>query len=171
MSVTEELKGIDPSNYGPDHRKHLLELYTSYARTVESVSDRRQRANAFFLSINTAIIALIGYVQSVGGAGAASVINILVPLAGIFICYTWYRVLRSYAGLNAGKFDVIVALEEHLPVRPFRAEWLALGEGRNPKLYKPLGKLEALVPCVFLLIHMIVILLASYAWFVAPRFA
>jgi hypothetical protein len=160
--IIATLVGADPVSYGPDHQKHLLEIYKEYTQTVERVSDRRQKANSFFLSINTAIIALIGYVQSLGGADAASAINLLVPPAGVIICYTWYRVLRSYGGVNAGKFDVILALEDFLPVCPFRAEWKALGEGQDPKCYKPLGKLEAVVPWVFLIIHLAVITLAVY---------
>ncbi len=164
VDLQGKLVGLDSESYGPEHRKHTLDLYTAYAQTVEWVSDRRQRANSFFLSINTAVIALIGYAQSVGGVDMASPINLLVPPAGMIICYTWYRVLRSYGGLNKGKFDVILALEEILPVRLFKAEWVALGEGREPRRYKPLGKLEAVIPWVFFAIHLAVASLAVYNW-------
>ena len=47
--------------YGPNYQNHLMELYKFYAGTADAVSTRRQSANAFFLTLNTALIALIGY--------------------------------------------------------------------------------------------------------------
>ena len=42
----------------------LLEQYKLYVEMADRISSRRQISNSFFLSINTAIVALMGYVKS-----------------------------------------------------------------------------------------------------------
>jgi hypothetical protein len=149
---------------------HVLELYKHYVSTAEAVSDRRQQANAFFLTLNTAIVALVSYLQpSAGGSLALGRGLELVPIAGAVICYLWYRVLRSYSDLNRAKFEVINRLEEQLPVRPFRDEWQALGEGEDPRRYRPLGKLERVVPWVFLALHLGLIGVLAWHHFPGPE--
>jgi hypothetical protein len=45
---------------------------------------------------------------------------------------------------------VIGALEERLPAQIYwKAEWVALGEGRDPARYWPLTHVEQWVPLVF----------------------
>jgi hypothetical protein len=66
-------------------------------------------------------------------------------------------VLRSYGELNRAKFKIIARLEEDFPVQPFRDEWQVLGKGEDRRRYWPLGKLERVVPWVFLALHLGVI--------------
>ena len=49
--------------YGENYKAHLLEQYKLYVEMADRISARRQTANSFFLSINTAIIALISYLN------------------------------------------------------------------------------------------------------------
>ncbi len=45
---------------------------------------------------------------------------------------------------------VIGAIEERLPISPYwRAEWKALGEGKNTSRYLPLTHLEQWIPMLF----------------------
>ena len=46
---------------GKDPKLALFELYLA---TAEKVSDRRAQANAWMLSVNSAIVALYGYLQA-----------------------------------------------------------------------------------------------------------
>ncbi len=41
-----------------------FELYKLYLATAEKVSDRRAQANAWMLSVNSAIVGLYGYLQA-----------------------------------------------------------------------------------------------------------
>jgi hypothetical protein len=48
------------------------------------------------------------------------------------------------------KYAVIGALEERLPASLYwRAEWKALGEGKDPTRYWPLSHLEQWIPLLF----------------------
>lgn len=72
-----------------------------------------------------------------------------VSACGLTICYYWYRLINSYAGLNRGKFEIIHKMEKQLPVQLFADEWTVLGEGKNKKKYHPVTELEMRIPWVF----------------------
>lgn len=50
--------------YGEHFKEHYLDIYKMYVGLADKISERRQSANSFFLSINTAIVGLVGYFQS-----------------------------------------------------------------------------------------------------------
>lgn len=157
MSIESDVRGVVPQEYGEGYQDHLLEIYKLYVEMADKMSERRQAANSFFLSINTAVVALGGYV-ALGRGGTAGVgFYWLVGLAGMILCYIWYRLIVSYRGLNTGKFKVVHEIERLLPVRPYDAEWAAVGRGENPKLYKPFTHIEPAVPWVFFVIHAFVL--------------
>ena len=111
--------------------EHYLELYTLAVEMADRVSARRAAANSFFLSVNTALLVLVG-----GGS-----FRWYVAAAGIAVALAWWTLLRSYRELNRAKFRVILALEERLPARVFGAEQI-------PQ-YRELGRVERVVPWVF----------------------
>ena len=114
--------------------------------TSERLVARRQTVNAFFLSVHTVLVSAIGFnfqtaFGSTGWTGPlAAVIGLCI--AGILVAYTWRRMVSSFRQLNTGKFAVIEQLESHLPAAMFKAEWTALGEGRDKRKYVPFTRTE-----------------------------
>ena len=53
------------------YQEHLLEQYKLYVEMADRVSQRRLTTNSYFLSINSAILAFVGYITSkpAGDAG------------------------------------------------------------------------------------------------------
>ena len=135
------------------YQAHLIEQYKVYVATSDNISDRRQEANSYFLAVNSALLAFVGYAIPKD----TSTYLWLLGLAGMSLSYLWYRIVRSYRDLNAAKFLVIQAIEKRLPLRAFAAEWEALGEGKNSKLYKPVTHVEVGVPWIFFLLHVFVV--------------
>jgi len=80
---------------------------------------------------------------------------LVVPwLALVVQCLAWFWLLRSYRQLNTAKYAVVGAFEERLPASPYwRAEWAALGGGRDPTRYWPVSHVEQLIPMLFALIY------------------
>ncbi len=150
-------------DYGSEdkYREHLLEQYKVYLEGADRISARRQSANSFFVTINTALIALVSYVHL--GSKSDNKLYWLIALAGIAMSYMWYRLLRSYRDLNTAKFKVIHEIEKKLPLSPYDAEWEAVGRGENSRLYLPFTRIEVGVPWVFLVLH-IVAFLRSFPW-------
>ena len=63
-------------------------------------------------------------------------------------------IVRSYRQLNAGKYMVVGLLEERLPASPYwKAEWQALGEGKDLRRYLPLTHVEQWVPLIFAAVY------------------
>lgn len=132
----------------------LLEQYKIYVEMADRISSRRALTNTFFLTINTAVFALVGtFVKDGSPRGPL----ILIPVLAIVVqCGAWFFLLRSYRQLNSAKYVVIGAMEEHLPASPYwRAEWKALGEGKDRRRYWPLSHLEQWVPISFAALYLI----------------
>lgn len=131
---------------------HLLEQYRLYVEMADRISQRRATANTYFLSLNSAILAFVGYL-SVKDTGEY---NWMLACGGIALCILWRRLIVSYTNLNTAKFKVIHKIEKRLPISPYEAEWDAMEQGKNPKLYRPLTNIEKVVPVVFCSLHLIV---------------
>src|SRR4051812_41740688 len=99
-----------------------LSLFELYLATAEKVSDRRVQANCWMLSVNSAIVALYGYLQAdkmTVGAAQKAVWLWAIPAAGILVCLAWAALLTSYRKLNRAKFAVLMQMEADLPLPPF----------------------------------------------------
>jgi hypothetical protein len=158
------LKGISPDDYGDNYSEHLLRMYHSYLQSAESISNRRQKANSFFLTVNSGLVGLIGYLDLINNS-KSSELDIFIPIAiaGIALCFLWYRILRCYKDLNSAKFKIVHQIEKFLPIQPYDAEWEAVGRGKDPQVYLPFTKVEVFVPWVFMTLH-IFVLIRSIPW-------
>ena len=128
----------------------LLEQYKVYVEMADRISQRRGAANTFFLTFNTAVVgALAGFYKDVPPD-----VSVAMYAAAAVLSIAWGVLLRSYRNLNTAKFTVIGMLEERLPANPYyKAEWKALGEGKDLRRYIPLSAIETVVPAVFFLIY------------------
>jgi len=138
-------------NSGTDSKFAMFELYLA---TAEKVSDRRAQANSWMLSVNSAIVALYGYLQSDKMAAQRAVWFWAMPTAGAIVCLAWWALLKSYRELNRAKFAVLAQLETDLPVSPItREREIYKEEGR-----RSLSQIETLIPACFVLLYMIMLI-------------
>jgi hypothetical protein len=142
--------------YGNKYIEHLLEQYKIYVNSAEKISDRRQKANEFFLTLNSVLVALLGFVTTKANNVNINYLLIFSSISGITICYLWYRIIFSYKGLNSGKFNVIHAIEKRLPLALYDTEWEVLDRGKNRKKYWPFTHIELFVPWIFIIIYFII---------------
>lgn len=144
-----DLFSKNEKDYGNDYRAHLFEQYKLYVESVEKTSDRRQHANNYFITINTALISLIGLSFQIKFFENLAGIKSVLALLGIIICIFFWFLIRSYKQLNTGKFAVIHEIEKNLPLALYKYEWEVLGEGKDNKKYYPFSHVELLIPWVF----------------------
>ncbi|MHA1882105.1 MAG: RipA family octameric membrane protein [Candidatus Thorarchaeota archaeon] len=145
--------------YGEDYASHLLEQYKLYVESAENISDRRQNANNFFITINTALITILGVSLQLEILAGLISLRVAIGIAGIIICVIFWFLLRSYKQLNSGKFKVIHEIEKHLPMALYAYEWKLLGEGNDKKKYYPFSHVEIFIPWVFALFYLIIIVI------------
>jgi hypothetical protein len=147
-----DLEGMPKEAYGSEYSAHLLEQYKLCVQMADHISSRRQISNAFFLSINTALVAIINLFDP---SFCGQIGLIAVCVAGLVMCTAWYSLLKSYRSLNSSKFTVIQAMEKYLPTKPYTAEWTCVGCGKDSKLYWPFTHIETSVPWVFFFLYVI----------------
>lgn len=116
-----------------DDSDTVLELYKTAVEMADRTSARRAGANSFFLTLNTALAAVVGIVSSarkpppLGNLPTFDAFGlVLTAIAGIVLSLTWRALLRYYRRLNGAKFDVINEIERRLPVKPYTDEWAIL---------------------------------------------
>ncbi|MCF7844775.1 MAG: hypothetical protein K9M03_03035 [Kiritimatiellales bacterium] len=141
------------ANYGDCYQEHLIEQYKLYVNSAEKVSDRRQAVINFFVTINTALISLLGIAVQLEVIDKAVVIA--VATLGILNCVIFWFLIQSHKKLNSGKFKVIHELEKKLPYALYDREWEILKEGRCVKTYWPFSHVELLIPWAFGLFYII----------------
>lgn len=153
---------VEPAAYldvGEKYQAAIMEQYKLYVEMADRISARRALANTFFLTLNTAVIASYVVLASRGDTLRQPLLVMTLLLACVQ-CAVWYWTLRSYRQLSSAKFRVVGALEERLPASPYwRAEWTALGKGRDKALYWPLSRLEQGVPPAFAFFYLLTLLL------------
>jgi hypothetical protein len=153
----------------------VLELYKTAVEMADRTSARRQGANSFFLTLNTALAAVVGIVSSArkppphGNLPTFDAYGlVLTAIAGIVLSLTWRALLRYYRRLNGAKFDVINEMEKQLPVKPYTDEWAILHpppkSGETPTKWTRWWRMkvqhreatvvEQVVPLVFVMIYL-----------------
>lgn len=149
-------ESVDAGTYadgGERYQAALFEQYKLYVEMADRVSSRRALANGFFLTLNTGVLAAAGVLWAQVPGNWLLVVPLLVLLVQVS---AWFWLIRSYRQLNAAKYVVVGALEERLPASPYwRAEWKALGEGKDKARYWPMTHLEQWVPVVFAAVYLV----------------
>lgn len=136
----------------PGETQQLLEIYKLLVEMADRVSQRRQAANSFYLSVNAGIVGATAYLATLKpGWLSGSVISV----AGLLVCVVWSWNITSYKTLNSAKWRVINDLEESLPARPFHSEWARLAPRGDGKRHTPFHQVERLVPIIFGAVHII----------------
>lgn len=143
----------------------LVEQYKLFVGTSESLVSRRQHVNTFFLSINSVLLATIGLlIREQLANSIAGPLLVVFGISGIILCFAWHRMILSFGQLNHGKFEIIQALERKLPARIFAAEWVALGQGKDPSKYMPFTHTERRIPWIFGVLETLVFVAGIILW-------
>lgn len=108
-------------------------LYKTAVEMADRTSARRAGSNTFFLTLNTALTAVVAIVSSArkpparGNLPAFDPFGLFVTaVAGIVLAFVWWLLLRYYRRLNRAKFEVITNMEKRLPAQPYTEEWALL---------------------------------------------
>jgi hypothetical protein len=129
----------------------MLDLYKLAVEMADRVSARRATANAFFVTIQSAIATALGFLAARRPAPDNGLF-ITLSAVGVLAAAVWFLLLRSYRDLNRAKFEVILMIESELPVKLFSQEWASLKKDPIKKWggrYAELGSIERLAPAVF----------------------
>ena len=93
------------------------EEYKFFSDGTQKLADRRQATTQVYLSVNTAIFALIAFLlRDVGVEGRLQALLTLPLFAvGVFACFVWYKLIYRYRHLIGWRYDQLMAMEKTLP--------------------------------------------------------
>jgi hypothetical protein len=146
----EKLIYTSQDEYGENFNIHLLEQYKIYVEMADRISQRRMKANSFFITINTSLLTVASVLKDSIGIWVLPAMII-----GIIISLVWFYIINSYRQLNSGKFKVVHEFEKKLPALAYKYEWKILGEGKDMRKYWPISHVEKILPLVFAGIYII----------------
>lgn len=145
----------------PDQR--VLEIYKLTVEMADRVSARRAGANAYFITVQGALVAALGFLASRSPAVHDRYLT-AIAVVGMITSVTWFLLLRSYRDLNRAKFKVISDIEKELPIHPFADEWVDLKRDPVPRWrgrYAELSTVERTIPALFGLVNLLLALSVS----------
>lgn len=157
MSANEDdvspgrLFATDPAKYGSDYHAHLLEQYKIFLQLADNISERRNRANTFFLTANSFLVTTLGVADKLGSdVMSRSWWLVIAAIGGMLFALTWLLTIHSYRQMNTVKFKLIREMEQKLPVAPYDREWHEVGEGNQWSKYLPISKVDRIIPFIFI---------------------
>ena len=159
---------MDATKYGNNFQEHLLEQYKLYVQMADNISVRRSQANQFYISLLSALLAVVALVAKLYGGGQNArpdLVNIsflAITMLALILCIIWFLNLLSYRQLNSGKFKVIHEIEAQLPYACYDREWDLLGRGKDWREYLSLTTIERYVPVIMGIPFAIAFLYALY---------
>ena len=122
----------------------IIEIYKMYAEMADNISERRDKSNVFFLSLNSAVLGFGGILTSNINPWTLN----LLSMVSFWVCIIWFTIILQYRKLNEKKFEVINNIEKQLPISPYTDEKKLL-DAKKGNYYISLTKIEILIPLLF----------------------
>lgn len=153
-----------------------LDIYKMAAEMADRVSARRMTANGFFLTLNSVLVTILGFMYGQLAEDRKAVL-IFVSIIGIVLAVTWFFNIRSYKRLNKAKYEVINEIEKDLPYQYFTDEWTRLKKTKPEEnetssmrkhwlkyedRYTDLTNVEGVVPIAFGVIYAFILVGAIF---------
>ncbi len=150
------------------HKGEILDQYKMFQKTSEDLVARRQSVNSFYISVNSALVALVGIVMGLVETPAKMYVMAFMCLTGIILDISWMNILEAYGTLNAAKMKVIKLMEEKLPVALYDVEWQVMSDKLNNKKYVSFTDSEKRIPRIFAAVYICIIVIIGI--FLLSRF-
>ena len=143
----------------------LLEQYKIFSSSAESLVERRQNMNSFYISANTALITIAATTFALSESSniipkLAIVLALSIP--GVLLNVSWQRTMQSYYLNNRGKMKVLSMMEKHLAALSYDAEWKAMKNRYSKERYVSFTENERKLPLVFILCYLLADLSAAF---------
>ncbi len=142
-----KLESLSREEYGDEYVSTVLEQWKTCVEMANSNTEKRNNSNNIFITINSALLAVITF--------SFDYKSLLLSVVGIIICILWIKTIDSYKSLSSVKYHIVNEIEKKLPLTPFAFEWEKLN---NHYKYIGLTKIEKFMPKVFIALFSIAII-------------
>lgn len=131
--------------------------YKLFVESTQHLSERRQAATQTYLTVNTAVFAILALLVKEAGLKGWYLVGVCLPLflVGILACLMWSKVVSQYKALIGWRYDQLMAMERGISgsSQIYIKEW---EEFFKPKQEKKFGfsRLEVWLPRLFLVLYL-----------------
>ena len=154
----DEMHGLINNNELNESLKNnpnlIFDQYKLYVEMANDISNRRENANKFYLTLISTILGInLGILKIVG----KNLFLIFPILFCTILCFLWIFHVNEYNKLNEGKFKIINYIENFLPFKGFTIEWELI----KPE-YTEISSKEKLIPKIIILFSILLIIYLIY---------
>ncbi|MFY0602167.1 MAG: hypothetical protein JXR03_21000 [Cyclobacteriaceae bacterium] len=132
----------------------LIEQYKLYVEMSDRISERRSKANQFYMVLLSLLLIVASLVVNQGSkegfTNHQQIVLLAMGITGLLTCTVWFININSYRQLNTAKFKVIHEMEANLSYACYSQEWELLGHGTDASKYNQLTKVERWVPVILM---------------------
>jgi hypothetical protein len=130
------------------------EEYEFFAESTQYLSERRQSATQTYLSVCTAIFAVLAFLFKDGGVRGWTLVLAGLPLflVGAMACIIWHKIITQYKALIGWRYGQLMAMEGTIEGshQMYVKEWEDFFKPRQKKERFGFSRLEILLPRLFL---------------------
>ncbi len=165
------LKVVDIAD-GPDKLKESLtsllkeasmidkfDEYKFFAESTQHLSERRQAATGTYLTVNTAIFAILGFLVKDVGVEGSYILLACIPLfvVGCVACLTWLTIISQYKKLIGWRYDQLMDMEKNMPEthQMYLKEWESYFKPKNGKETFGFSIKEVVLPKLFMVLYIV----------------
>src|SRR5512132_4350763 len=132
--------------------------YKLFVESTQHLSERRQAATHTYLTVNTAIFAILALLVKEAGLKGWYLVGVSLPLflVGALACLTWYKIITQYKALIGWRYDQLMAMERGMSgsYQIYVKEWAEFFRPKQEKEKFGFSRLEAWLPRLFLALYL-----------------
>lgn len=131
--------------------------YKFFAQSTQHLSERRHAATQIFLSVNTAIFALVAFrlkiVDLEGWFPLVSTLPLFV--VGALVCLVWHQLIKHYKSLIGWRYQQLMKMERAMPEshQMYLKEWEQFFRPQEEKEKFGFSLLEVWLPRLFIVLY------------------
>lgn len=133
--------------------------YTFFAEQTQRLSERRQASTKTYLTVNTAILAILAFLMKDTALDGWPLVLVSTPLflVGILACGVWYKIIDQYRDLIGWRYKQLIAMEKSLRAchQMFLREDKKYFKSDNGKDKFSFSRLEIWLPRLFIMLYVI----------------
>jgi hypothetical protein len=133
--------------------------YQFLAQSTQHLSDRRQAITQTYLTVNTAIFALLALTLQHGELKRWFFLLTIVPLftVGVMAGVMWLKMIGQYTDLIRWRYDQLMAMEQSMPEchQVYRKEWKSFASPRKGKEAFGFSQVEMWLPRLFIILYLV----------------
>lgn len=135
------------------------EEYKFFAESTQFLTEKRLNASQTYLTVNTAIFAVIGFVVKDSGLSVTwfSIGTLPLILVAIIACTQWYRMINNYKALISWRYEQLMAMEDEMPdsYKMYKKEWDDFYKPQASKKRFGFSVIEKNLPLLILILYVL----------------